>query len=196
MTQSSQEALAAAFSPTDSATSSLGVDSKSAKAEFEAMQTIHQALEPLPPQARERVVRYIISLLEIGVTIAAPRLTDATDAEVAAADEAAASAASYSSFADLYDAADPANGAEKALVAGYWLQVCEQNDTFTAQAANKLLTNLGHKIANITLAFAPLQNSKPALVLQVSKSGRSQQARKTLKLSRAGLNRVEEMINE
>lgn len=160
------------------------------------MKIIHQVLEPLAPQARERVIKYIVSLLEIGVTIAESGITDTSDADVAAADEAAKSAASYSSFADLYDAADPETGAEKALVAGYWLQVCEQSDTFTAQAANKLLTNLGHKIANITLAFAPHQTSRPALVLQVSKSGRSQQARKTLKLSRAGLNRVEEMINE
>jgi hypothetical protein len=79
-------------------------------------------------------------------------------------------------------------------VAGYWLQICEGDDTFTSQAANNLLMHLGHKVANITLAFAPLQAAKPALVLQMSKSGKSQQARKTLKLTRVGVNRVEEMI--
>jgi hypothetical protein len=106
---------------------------------------------------------------------------------------AAAAAPTFSSFADLYDAADPTTQSDKALVAGYWLQICEGTDTFASQAANKLLVELGHKVANITLAFSQLKAAKPSLVLQVSKSGKSQQAHKKLKLSRAGVQRVEEM---
>jgi hypothetical protein len=89
---------------------------------------------------------------------------------------------------------DPGTHAEKALVAGYWLQVCEGADRFTAHPVNKELTHLGHKLPNVTAALEDLKTTKPALVLQLSKSGTSQQARKTYKLSHAGVERVEEMI--
>ncbi len=59
---------------------------------------------------------------------------------------------------------------------------------------NNELNHLGQKVANITNAMTSLNETKPQLVLQLRKSGKSQQARKTYKLSAAGINRVKEMI--
>ena len=45
-------------------------------------------------------------------------------------------APTFSSFAELYASAEPKSNAEKALVAGYWLQECQGGGNFTAAAAN------------------------------------------------------------
>jgi hypothetical protein len=76
------------------------------------------------------------------------------------------------------------------------LQVCQNAETFDGFTANKELKQLGKGMANITIAIDALRNEKPdARALQVGKSGKSQQARKTYKLTVAGIKAVEAMIN-
>lgn len=167
--------------------------------EFEAIKAVHDALQPLDEEARTRVLTYIASLLGIDAKAAAAKSAGSGDAiadeaDEAAADEAAKEAPTFSTFAELYDAAGPKTNSEKALVVGYWLQVCLETEHFTAAAANKELTHLGHKVANITAAIDDLKKQKPALALQLKKSGSSQQARKTYKVSHTGVKRVEAMI--
>lgn len=176
--------------------------SNEAALEFDAIKTVHEALQPLDDEARSRVLAYIVSLL--GVSIKAPsgqKKTANEDIESEGNDEDESSTEkngngpkTFSSFAELYDAAQPKSNGEKALVVGYWLQVCQQSDSFTAAAANKELMHLGHKVANITDAIDSVKDQKPALLLQLKKSGSSKQARKTYKVSHAGVQRVEEMI--
>jgi uncharacterized protein CbrC (UPF0167 family) len=112
-----------------------------------------------------------------------------------AADAAAQVAPKFSTFAELFSKASPSSNGEKALVTGYWLQVCGGADSFTAAAANKELMNLGHKVANITDAIDSMKNLKPQLILQLKKSGTSRQARKVYKVSHEGVTRVEAMIS-
>lgn len=175
-------------------------DQPSADTEFAAMQALYNALAPLEAGARSRVVNYVVARLEI-----ATRLTRATtpDADFPAEDEApaknneAASAtpSGYGTFAELFDAAQPSTTARRALVAGYWLQVCQGAESFDGQSANTALKHLGHGLPNVTNAIESLKNQKPALALQLKKSGKSQQARKTYKLTTAGTKAVEDMIN-
>ena len=141
------------------------------------------------PDALRRVTRPVDAHVQ-----AEPEADIADEEAEAAAEKAAESAPTYSTFADLDAAANPTTNGDRALVAGYWLQVCQDNENFTGQAANKELTHLGHKSSNITAAINRLKNAKPQLVLQLKKSGSSQQARKTYKVSHAGVKRVEEMI--
>lgn len=169
---------------------------QSAKAEFEALETVHGALEPLDDDARSRVVKYIVSLLAIDERTVAPAEEPADDeAAEAAGDKATEGASTYSTFAELEAAAKPTTNMDRALVAGYWLQECQGSASFTAQAANKELAHLGHKIANITNAFDSLKAAKPQLILQLKKSGSSQQARKIYQVNHAGIKRVQEMIS-
>lgn len=176
--------------------------SEEAAKEFSAIKAVHDALEPLEEEARARVLTYITSLLGIAVKVAGSRgavgvgddaLAD-EEAEEAAADEATKGAPTFATFAELYAAASPKSNGEKALVVGYWLQVCQGAESFTAAAANKELTHLGHKVANITDAIDAMKNQKPMLILQLKKSGNSRQARKLYKVSHEGVKRVEGMI--
>ena len=101
----------------------------------------------------------------------------------------------YASFADLFSAAGPETNARKALVAGYWLQVCQNAENFDGFSANSELKQLGEGLVNITVAIDGLKNEKPALAMQTRKSGNSRQARKTYKLTVAGIKAVEDMID-
>lgn len=174
-------------------------DASPAAKEFDAIKTVHDALEPLELESRTRVLGYIASLLGIETAIAAPgsKKDDekpATEEEEAAADDAAKGAKTYGTFAELYAAASPKNNGERALVAGYWLQVCAGAQNFTAAAAQKELTHLGHAVSNITESINSVKDQKPSLILQLKKSGNSKQARKLYKVSHEGVKKVEAMI--
>lgn len=163
--------------------------------EFDAFKAVHDALHPFDPQARARILKSVATLLEIGV----PVKDTGGEAEGASdnhGDENGDTAPTYSAFAELHAAASPSSDAEHALVAGYWLQVSQGNESFTGQGANKELAHLGHKSSNIARALQTLIDAKPQLVLQLKKSGSSKQSRKTYKLSLAGVKRVEEMVGE
>ncbi|MFT4242571.1 MAG: hypothetical protein QM569_09820 [Acidovorax sp.] len=175
--------------------------SDAAAKEFSAIKAVHDALEPLEEEARTRVLTYIASLLGIDAKVASGRAAAATEGDgdedadaVEPAAEPAKGTPTFSTFAELYAAASPKTNAEKALVVGYWLQVCQSAESFTAASANKELTHLGHKLANITDAIDQMKSQKPMLILQLKKSGSSQQARKLYKVSHEGVKRVEAMI--
>jgi hypothetical protein len=168
---------------------------KTTNTEFTAFKAVHGVLEPLDDDARSRVVKSVITLLSIDAQVEAEPEADIADEEAEAATEKAAqSAPTFSTFAELHAAANPTTNGDRALVAGYWLQVCQGSDNFTGQAANKELTHLGHKLSNVTVAINGLRKVKPQLILQIKKSGSSRQARKTYKVSHEGIRRVEEMI--
>jgi hypothetical protein len=171
--------------------------------EFEAIKAVHDALAPLNEEGRTRVLTYIASLLginaKVGNRAAASADDEGEDGDSSKDDGKGAGGTpkepkTFSSFAELYAAADPKTNGEKALVVGYWLQVCQAADNFTAAAANKELTHLGHKVANITDAIDSVKDQKPMLILQLKKSGNSRQARKLYKVSHEGAKRVEEML--
>lgn len=170
--------------------------------EFTAIQAVYTALNPLDAEARTRVISYIVDRLEIKGSYAAkaatpptPEQTTTTE-DVAQTDRPSASHTEFKTFAELYDAAkQPDGNPSRALIAGYWLQVCGGQEAFDSQSANKELKNLGIGVVNITDAIDSLKNKKPALALQIKKSGSSRQARKLYKLTVSGVRAVEEMMN-
>ena len=83
---------------------------------------------------------------------------------------------------------------DSALVGAYWLQVCQGRDSFASQEVNDLLKHQGKPVANITSAFNKLREGKTRLVHQLQKSGKSKQARKTMKVTLEGIRRVEKML--
>ena len=164
--------------------------------ELKAFQDIHRALNPLEAEVRGRVLKAIVALLGIDEAFPSPhRDKESHETETEYNDQEAEDNISFLTFADLFDRADPTTLPAKALIAGYWLQVCKGGEKFTAHMANKELTNLGHRISNITSALDSLKSSKPALVLQLGKSGSSRQARKTYKLSTSGEREVRRLID-
>lgn len=102
--------------------------------------------------------------------------------------------ANFNAFHDLYHQANPATEAEKALVAGYWVQVCQSNEGFESFAANSALKGMGYTVSNITRAIDSLMAQDPKYVMQIKKTGTSRQARKVYKLTSNGIRRVKEML--
>jgi hypothetical protein len=170
---------------------------ESRKSDIEAFKTIYEALEPLEEDARNRVLTSIATMFGIDGKVAIspppPDIDEGTDG-VEDVVEHSDNVNEYNEFAELYADTDPNSGAEKALVAGYWLQVCQGADNFSGFSVNSELNNLGHKLSNVTVSLSGLIKSKPQLVLQLKKTGKSQQARKTYKLSKAGVDRVKDLI--
>lgn len=167
---------------------------------MEVFQRVYDALMSLEEEARGRVLTSVATMLGIN-TIGAKLPTTSSKTEIMpvgenGVDENNEDSFEYDSFADLYAAVDPAANDEKALVAGYWLQICQGAKDFSGYSINKELTNLGYRLSNVTNALSSLINTKPQLALQLKKTGKSRQARKTYKLSKAGIDKVEEMIGE
>jgi hypothetical protein len=166
--------------------------------EFSAIQTVFGALHGLDEQARIRVLEYVSARLGItGVARAAPKRSqepEREETEEPDLEQEQDAAPKFGSFAELFDAANPKGASDKALVAGYWLQVCEGTDSFDGFSANKELKHLGQGLPNVTSAIDTLKGQKPALALQLKKSGKSRQARKLYKITVAGIRVVEGMI--
>lgn len=166
--------------------------------EVTAMQQLNDSLTPLDEAARQRVIDWAIKRYggAIASAAASARASQHVSAKRAApaAEAANANSSEYADFADLYDAADPKTDHMKALVGGYWLQVCGGATSFPSVAVNALLKNHGHPVSNITRAFDLLRGSKPSYAAQLEKSGKSQQARKKMKLTTAGTRKVQAMI--
>lgn len=166
--------------------------------EQEAITAVCEALEPLSIEGRSRVVDYIVKALDIDA-IKPSSMGSGDDhgkAEEAILQESASDQiGQFNTLADLYDRTAPVTGLESTLVAAYWVQQNNGQDTFVSQEVNKELKHLGRGVKNITSALRNMMNSDPALIMQVRKSGRSQQARKTYKITDAGMKRVKEMID-
>lgn len=183
----------------------MSIDVTDDEPELDAMKTILSALTPLDEDARDRVVGYVLSRLEISPPgsrqTARERNNGARinpeydeDADSGANDHKTGGGA-YPDFAALCIAATPKTDAEKALVAGYWFQVCQERDGFVSQGCNDELKNFGTPIGNITRAFDQLKAKTPKLAVQVQKSGKGKQARKKYRLTHQGISEVESMLN-
>jgi hypothetical protein len=158
--------------------------------ELDAMKKIAAALEPLDDEARGRALQWALSRYRSSKSVVAfeqPSMRQSDSSQNASS--------GYATFAELFDAASPTTEKEKALVAAYWMQICENAASFQAQSLNDLLKDLGHRIGNITEALTGLKNERPAYVLQIKKGGSSRQARKIYKLTQEGAKRIAVMTS-
>jgi hypothetical protein len=161
--------------------------------EIGAMSTISRALADLDEDARRRVLDWASKRYSVKLAFDRSR-RNSGDPDGADEGERDQQQDDFGVFADLFDATGPRSEAERALVGGYWFQVVEGSSDFQGQSVNNALKDVGHGVSNITVALGNLQERKPALVRQVSKSGRSKQARKKYKLTSAGISAVETML--
>lgn len=159
--------------------------------ELKSMSAVLTALEPLDAQERARVIAWASQKLSI--IGAASLRTSNSDSSGPAQSSGIQTSSQYTEFHQLFDAAQPKTGTDRALIGGYWFQVCQNSADFTGQQVNDDLKQLGHPVTNITKAFERLQSHKPILARQVQKTGKTKQGRKRYKLTREGQARVEAM---
>lgn len=162
--------------------------------QIKAMEVITKALDGLDEEARRHVLVYVGARYGVPMPGATGRRAGGGAGTGAAPTPEVDGNAEFEDFATLYDAASPSDQTQRALVAGYWTQVCEGEANFGAQTLNTNLKNLGHGVKNITQALSGLMKGSPRYVMQVKKTGKTQQARKLYKLTAAGIKRVQELI--
>lgn len=169
------------------------------------MQAVFSALSPLDEGARQRVVDYVSSRLGLSATVArksssgkqgviADEGYDEDEQELSA--QVGGSPRAFEHFAEVFDAVDPQTDRDRALVAAYWLQSSTDASSVDGFSINKELKHLGHGLGNVTRAIDGLKATKPALMIQLKKSGKSQQARKEYKVTAAGVKYIEGILNE
>lgn len=149
-----------------------------------ALLDIVPQLTPLEPAVRRQVVGALATLFGGGPEHHVPRR-----------EEPVPDAPQYDVLGDLLNAAgNPSTAPEKALLAGYWLQVCQGQDRFKTSSANTELIGAGYRLSNVSDAFVRLERRKTPLVIQAGRLGRGKRARKMLKLSPEGIRAVEAML--
>jgi hypothetical protein len=156
--------------------------------ELDAMSSVNRALDVLEPPARERVLNWAAAKWD--VPLGSPKgATRDTAPNIEHGD-----GRGFADVADLVHAAQPSNGPQRALVVAYWFQEMQGREGWSGADINSTLKNMGMGLANVTDTLNSLKAKKPALVMQVGKAGRSHQARKTYKLTSAGIRQVSEML--
>lgn len=163
--------------------------------EIAAMGALSAALTPLDADQQARVLRwaadrFAIRDIKIGA-VSNSVFDDTAPVATSAADEPV-----YRSIDELFETGVAKTNTQKALLAAYWFQVVQGGGTFQSFTLNAALKNMGRGILNITDALGGAEAQKPALIMQTSKTGKSRQARKTYKLTTAGVKAVEAMLAE
>lgn len=161
--------------------------------EIDAMRKVAEALQGLQEEAIRRVLNWAGDHFNIKITKTAKTNIpndNADDSE----DEQNDSRNEFDEVAELYAVAQPSTDADKALVVAYWLQFKEGAASIDTQSVNTRLKHMGHGIGNVTRAFDNLKKTKPQLIVQLRKSGTSQQARKTFKVTTEGKKYIEQLI--
>jgi hypothetical protein len=98
-------------------------------------------------------------------------------------------------FHTLVEKWPPETQAEWVLLGAYYFQVIVGNSSVTAFQVNQELKQHGTVIANITASFDENINQNPALIRQIGKSGKSQQAKKKYVVTTNGIKFVKEKLN-
>jgi len=166
----------------------------SLKDELDAISTIGLALGRLDEAARARAIEFVLNRFGLKAPTPLQRRDERPATSSRPERASPAPAGGFADFAALYDTARPTSDTERALVAGYWFQVQQNQPDFASQQLNDALKNLGHGIGNITDALERLKDRNPNLVRQLQKSGSSKQARKKYRLTEAGVRALEEML--
>jgi hypothetical protein len=163
--------------------------------EITAISEVAKIIGGLDREVQGRVIRYVVERFEISGFVKTAAKTSVATQAAPEIEEPLRFTSDFEDFASLVDAARPGTDVMRALIAGYWLQVCKGAPTFDAQSANTELKHLGHASSNITSALSALISQKPAFVLQLRKSGNTRQARKLYKVTEAGIRKVKQMMS-
>lgn len=158
--------------------------------ELTAMQAVADALTDLSDEEKTRVLAWILDYFKFSQD-------DTPHEAIAKKDDIsrdASGAEEFRFFGDLFAAVDPRTNEDKALVAAYWIQVVQGNDQWQSATIQKELKDLGHAIRNVSDAIACCEKKRPQKIVQLKKNGKSRQARKTFKLSEAGIQYIQNKL--
>jgi hypothetical protein len=174
----------------------MSIDFDSLSPEVKAMAVVDGALKNLEPTERERVLRWAFSCFcpDAVPDSGGSKKSGKVPKEPQDDEKEVVESKEHETLAELMAAATPKTDVERTLLVGYWLQEEEKHAQLASAAINRELKHLGHGVKNITSALSSLIKEKPQLVVQLRKSGSSQQARKQYKITEAGKTAVKKML--
>jgi len=168
-------------------------------AEIDAMKEISALFAQLEEDAQERVIAWLGSRFGLPRATSGSLITSASSLSATSAERGRPapplSGASFDHPAELFEAARAKTDSEKALVLAYWFQVSQGAASFSSRQVNDELKHIGYGVGNITRALDALIESRPALVIQLEKSGKSKQAQKKFRVTHEGLKRVQQLLS-
>jgi len=161
--------------------------------EIAAMQNIAKALEDLDADARSRVLSWAADRFDASISTpsagASGTGSGAESTRELTSEEHQGPGLGFATLAELLAVADPKTEADKVLVSAYWLQEVE-GEKVQSQPVNKALKDLGHPVSDMPREFDKLIARRPQVVLQLKKAGSTRQARKTFKVTKAGIDQI------
>ena len=162
------------------------MDTKTTDMETAALAIATAELVKLTPEQSQNVLLYLNS--RFGGQVVQPKAFKTSEQKF--------SSDGLKEIGDYFDMAKPKTEPDRVLVAAYGLQEINGLDRLESFAINHELKQLGQGAGNITRALGWLEDQKPALMMQVGKSGKAKQARKAYKLTREGSKRVQLMLSQ
>ena len=163
--------------------------------ELQAMTSIAALLTNLDEESRARVLNWAAD--KFGVSISGNNVNLSIDGDGSEGnDKERPQGKNYVDFVDLFDDVTPNSNFEKALTGAYWIQAMQGEPSWRSLQVNNLLKDTGNGIDHIVDALGSAQRKNPALVRQMAKSGKSRQARKTFKLTSAGIKFIASKIGD
>lgn len=160
-------------------------------AELNAMQQIADVVEALTPAERRRVAAWFAEYATQADLPARP-----TDVELDAADATTDDDAvpqTFDTFGALYEAVAPKTGAQKAAVAGYWMELRGQ-ESWKASEVNKLLKQIDVKVSSISIVLTNAVKAADPMIEQLARLGDGERSRKTFRLTDKGTAFVEDRL--
>ena len=169
--------------------------------ELEALSKVNDAIKNLPEDAKIRVVAWLINKYSIysnqpaNASMPPKKLLSENGVEEKEIVEGdGQQIASFSSPAEFFAKCSPSKPSEKILVIAAYLQTKNSEKDLSGFEINQVLKNMGHKVENITHKMDTLMGQKPQLMIQTKKSGNSRQAKKSYRVTDAGIKEVEKLI--
>ena len=166
--------------------------------EFVAMQAIADAVADLSESEKRRVAAWLVDYTAQEAT----SQTDANDTTSHAdalthqpIEDGSIGPEPISSFPELYEAVAPKTGAQKAVVAGYWIEKYEGRHAWKASEINKLLKSIDIKVSSISIVLTNAVKAAEPMVTELGRLGEGQRSRKTFRLNETGIAFVEDRLN-
>lgn len=164
--------------------------------EIKIMSIIAKTISELEDgEDRARVIRWVAAKFGVSLSTTVPALHPSLGDVKEQATESGLPPSQFTNFVDLFDVVNPGTDIESALTGSYWFQVIKNCPSWTSYQVNNILKDTGHGIGSITHALDAAQKKTPALVRQITKSGKSKQSRKTYKLTTSGVDFISKRIH-
>lgn len=157
--------------------------------EIAAMSSVTDALKDLDVEARKRVLGWASKRFAVSVST-----SGVDEPENGSGNDETNDATEYEEFHELFEAAAPESGLDRLLAVAYWFQVIKGQASLDGYSLNNELKHMGHASSNVTRDMNSLMGRSPALAIKIRKEGSTKQARNQYKLTRAGIQAVEEML--